>query len=330
MPIYWFDGRALSSRDVLPRQPPYQESLMRQLIKRLLVARIRTDSERMQFCIAAGFGIWAIEASYFVDSVLELAHFEHKWSIADHNTPSLELKNMPAIWQGAINMANYQRALSRLEETAKSQGITVPTGTAISTISASDEREFVYKPGTTGATEPNASECGATTSRTKTMDPSTPAASTKPTTSSRNTNANANGREHEVERRQKDGNRGSSTGMWSQAPHYQLAKTANDTSAGVSFVPKMTQGSHAKCIAPAQAGHPSKMTEIASQCEKRVQLQMLQETASYKAPDASGRVRKTQYAQHECITPAQAGQLPKMAKDAFPYLCHQKPSRTRC
>ena len=112
MPIYWFDGRALSSRDVLPHQPPYQESPTRQLIKRLLVARIRTDSERMQFCIAAGFGIWAIEASYFVDSVLELAHFEHNWSIADHNAPSLELENIPAIWQGSINMVNYQRALS--------------------------------------------------------------------------------------------------------------------------------------------------------------------------------------------------------------------------
>src|ERR1700690_3444104 len=174
MTIYWFDGRALSSRDVLPHQPPYQESLTRQLIKRLLVARIRTNSERMQFCIAAGFGIWAIEASYFVDSVLELAHFEHNWSIADHNTPSLELKNIPAIWQGSINMVDYQRALSRLEETAKSQVSTVPIGTAISTISASDEREFVYKPGATGATEPNATnavprhrdERGATSSRT--------------------------------------------------------------------------------------------------------------------------------------------------------------------
>src|SRR6202041_982280 len=58
------------------------------------------------------------------------------------------------------------------------------------------------------------------------------------------------------------------------------------------------------------------MTEIASQREKRVQPRMLQETASYKAPDASGRVRTTQYAQHECKTPAQAGQSPKMAKDA--------------
>src|SRR6202040_2581497 len=65
----------------------------------------------------------------------------HNWSIADHNTPSLELKNMPAIWQGSINMVNYQRALLRLEETAKSQVSTVPTGTAIHTISASDERE---------------------------------------------------------------------------------------------------------------------------------------------------------------------------------------------
>src|ERR1700690_570382 len=209
--------------------------------------------------------------------MVERSHLETRslanlliWSIADHNTPSLELKNMPAIWQGAINMANYQRALSRLEETAKSQGITVPTGAAISTISASDEREFVYIPGTTGATEPNASERGATSSRTKTMDPSTPVASTKPTTSIRDTNANANGREHEVERRQKEGNRGSSTGMWSQAPHYQLAKTANGTSADVLFVPKTTQGSRAKCIAPAQAGHPSKMTEIASQREKCV------------------------------------------------------------
>ena len=77
MPIYWFDGRALSSRDVLPHQPPYQENLTRQLVKRLLVARIRTNSKCMQFCIAAGFGIWAIEASYFVDSVLKLARFEH-------------------------------------------------------------------------------------------------------------------------------------------------------------------------------------------------------------------------------------------------------------
>src|ERR1700723_654755 len=174
MSIYWFDGRALSSRDALPRQPPYQESLMRQLIKRLLVARIRTDSERMQFCIAAGFGIWAIEASYFVDSVLELARFEHNWSIADHNTPSLELKSMPANWQGSINMVNYQRALLQLKETAESQVSSVPTGTAIHTISASDEREFICMPGAAGATEPNVSEHDATSSRTTTMDPSTP------------------------------------------------------------------------------------------------------------------------------------------------------------
>src|SRR6202142_1386765 len=314
MPIYWFDGRALSSRDVLPHQPPYQENPTRQPVKRLLVARIRTDSERMQFCIAAGFGIWAIEASYFVDSVLKLARFEHNWSIADHNTPSLELKSMPAIWQGSINMVNYQRALSRLEETAKSQVSTVPTGTAIRTISASDEREFVCMPGAAGATEPNVSERGATSSRTTTMDPSTPAASTKPTTLSQDTNTNANRHVHEVERLQKDGNWGSGTGMWSQAPRYQLAKTANTTSADVSFVPKTTQGTHAECIAPAQAGHPSKMTENTSPRAKRVQPPMLPKSASYKAPDVSGRVRTTQNAQPECITPAQAGQSPKMAK----------------
>src|ERR1700690_4389154 len=316
MTIYWFDGRALSSRDVLPHQPPYQESLTRQLIKRLLVARIRTNSERMQFCIAAGFGIWAIEASYFVDSVLELAHFEHNWSIADHNTPSLELKNIPAIWQGSINMVNYQRALSRLEETAKSQVSTVPTGAAIRTIRASAEREFVCMPGAAGATEPNMSERGATSSRTTTMDPSTPAASTKPTTLSQDTNANANGRVHEVERLQKDRNWGSGTGMWSQAPRYQRAKTANDTSADVSFVHKTTQNTQPECIAPAQAGHPSKMTEDASPRAKRVQPPMLPKTASYKAPDVSRHVIMTQNTYPECITPAPAGQPPKMTKDA--------------
>ena len=187
MPIYWFDGRALSSRDVLPHQPPYQENPTRQLAKRLLVARIHTDSERMNFCIAAGFEKWAIEASYFVDSVLELARFEHDWSIADQHTPSLELNNLPAIWQDSINIVNYQRALSRLKETAKSQVSTVPTGTSIHTIGASDKREFVCMPGVAGATEPNVSEHGATSSWTTTTAQSTPAASTKPATLSQDT-----------------------------------------------------------------------------------------------------------------------------------------------
>src|ERR1700690_1495952 len=182
MPIYWFDGRALSSRDVLPHQPPYQENPTRQLAKRLLVARIRTDSERMHFCIAAGFEKWAIEASYFVDSVLELARFEHDWSIADHHTPSMELNSLPAIWQDSINIVNYQRALSRLKETAMSQVRTVPTGTSIRTIGAASELVFVCTPDVAGATEPNMSKHGATSSWTTTTAQSTPAASMKPAT----------------------------------------------------------------------------------------------------------------------------------------------------
>src|SRR6202041_3891187 len=112
------------------------------------------DSECMHFCIAAGFEKWAIEASYFVDSVLELARFEHEWSVADQHTPSLELNNLPAIWQDSINIVNYQRALSRLKETAKSQVRTVPTGTSIHTIGASNKREFICMPGVAGAMEP--------------------------------------------------------------------------------------------------------------------------------------------------------------------------------
>ena len=84
MPIYWFDGRELPLGDVLLHQPPYQENLTRQLAKRLMFRRIILDAERMHNRVAADLETWAIEASYFVDSVLEFFYLEAGWTFTDH------------------------------------------------------------------------------------------------------------------------------------------------------------------------------------------------------------------------------------------------------
>src|ERR1700675_3996466 len=83
MPIYWFDGRELPLGDVLLHQPPYQENLTRQLAKRLMFRRIILDAERMHNRVAADLETWAIEASYFVDSVLEFFYLEAGWTFTD-------------------------------------------------------------------------------------------------------------------------------------------------------------------------------------------------------------------------------------------------------
>src|ERR1700690_2933372 len=92
-------------------------SLTSLLIRRILPGSLSSaflSREFAQTLSACNFALqldlkkWAIEASYFVDSVLELARFEHNWSTADHHTPSMELNRMPAIWQDSINIVNYQ------------------------------------------------------------------------------------------------------------------------------------------------------------------------------------------------------------------------------
>jgi len=157
MYIYWFDGRALPLRDVLPELLPscyYKGKPLRQLAKHLLTARICSDAERMHCRIAAGFEIWAEEASYLVDSIHEFDDYENQVFFEHH-------KWVPDLPDYSVNV-NYDMYCQAREQL----GLPVQPSKGIpneSKDSPQQRKHFHNSAKASGsATSPNESKCSAT------------------------------------------------------------------------------------------------------------------------------------------------------------------------